>query len=118
MVKKEKKILPKHRKEVYCFKAFFRYRPNLWRRIEIQGKQTLAVFDSILRDAFQHDTGDHLSGFWKRIKQDTSQCPRGDDDGHRLMMARDLRKQFPWARLHSLDYPVRLDALGERSSTL
>ena len=23
-----------------------------------------------------------------------------------------LQKQFPWARLHSLDYPVRLDALG------
>ncbi len=29
------------------------------------------------------------------------------------MIARELRKQYPWARLHSLDYPVRLDALGE-----
>ena len=24
----------------------------------------------------------------------------------------DLQRQYPWARLHSLDYPVRLDALG------
>lgn len=29
------------------------------------------------------------------------------------MIGRNLRKQYPWARLHSLDYPVRLDALGE-----
>ena len=28
-------------------------------------------------------------------------------------MKSDLRKEYPWARLHSLDYPVRLDALGE-----
>lgn len=25
----------------------------------------------------------------------------------------ELQQQYPWARLHSLDYPVRLDALGE-----
>ena len=25
----------------------------------------------------------------------------------------ELQQQHPWARLHSLDYPVRLDALGE-----
>jgi sigma-54 specific flagellar transcriptional regulator A len=29
------------------------------------------------------------------------------------MMTRDLHKEYPWARLHSLNYPVRLDALGE-----
>ncbi len=29
------------------------------------------------------------------------------------MVEQHLRKQYPWARLHSLDYPVRLDALGE-----
>ncbi len=28
-------------------------------------------------------------------------------------MIRQLNKEFPWARFHSLDYPVRLDALGE-----
>ena len=29
------------------------------------------------------------------------------------MMDADLQQQYPWARFHSLDYPVRLDALGE-----
>ncbi len=29
------------------------------------------------------------------------------------MITRDLHKEYPWARLHSLHYPVRLDALGE-----
>ena len=29
------------------------------------------------------------------------------------MIASDLHKEYPWARLHSLHYPVRLDALGE-----
>lgn len=28
------------------------------------------------------------------------------------MIQADLHKQYPWARFHSLDYPVRLDALG------
>lgn len=29
------------------------------------------------------------------------------------MIPQQLHKEFPWARIHSLDYPVRLDALGE-----
>jgi len=29
------------------------------------------------------------------------------------MIGRDLHKEYPWARFHSLNYPVRLDALGE-----
>ena len=29
------------------------------------------------------------------------------------MIPRELNKEYPWARIHSLDYPVRLDALGE-----
>jgi sigma-54 specific flagellar transcriptional regulator A len=29
------------------------------------------------------------------------------------MISQDLHKEYPWARFHSLDYPVRLDALGE-----
>ena len=29
------------------------------------------------------------------------------------MITGDLHKEYPWARLHSLEYPVRLDALGE-----
>ena len=65
-------IIPEQGEQVYCFKASFRYRANIWRRIEIQGKQTLADLDTILRDAFCHDTADHLSGFWKRIKRGKS----------------------------------------------
>jgi hypothetical protein len=55
--------------QVYRFKAALRHRPNLWRAIEIQGEQTLGDFDGILRDAFNHDPSDHLSGFWKRIRR-------------------------------------------------
>ena len=29
------------------------------------------------------------------------------------MISGDLHKEYPWARFHSLNYPVRLDALGE-----
>jgi len=29
------------------------------------------------------------------------------------MIPQQLHKDYPWARIHSLDYPVRLDALGE-----
>lgn len=29
------------------------------------------------------------------------------------MIPQDLNKEYPWARIHSLDYPVRLDELGE-----
>lgn len=29
------------------------------------------------------------------------------------MIASDLHREYPWARVHSLNYPVRLDALGE-----
>jgi len=30
-----------------------------------------------------------------------------------MIASKELNKDFPWARLHSLRYPVRLDALGE-----
>lgn len=30
-----------------------------------------------------------------------------------MIASKELHKDFPWARLHSLHYPVRLDALGE-----
>ncbi len=59
--------------QVYRFTAALQYRPELWRRLEIQGGQTLADFDDILREAFQHDTGDHLGGFWKLLRRGTSQ---------------------------------------------
>jgi len=58
-------------RQVYRFKAALRYRPGLWRRIEVQGGQTLGEFDTVLRDAFGHDWSDHLSGFWRRIRRGT-----------------------------------------------
>lgn len=60
---------PAQANQVYRFKAALWHRSGLWRRIEIQGKQTLADFDHILRAAFEHDMVDHLSGFWKRARR-------------------------------------------------
>jgi hypothetical protein len=67
--------------QVYRFKAALQYRRGLWRRIEIQGQQTLADFDSILRDAFEHDHFDHMSGFWKRVRRGTGKRFREVDVG-------------------------------------
>ena len=44
--------------------------------IEVQGKQTLADLDRALRSAFDHDTSDHLSGFWKLVQRGGSQRKR------------------------------------------
>lgn len=68
-------------RQVYRFKAYLWYRKGLWRRIEIQGRQTLAEFDKILRDAFQHDFFDHLSGFWKLVRRGESRRFREVDLG-------------------------------------
>jgi hypothetical protein len=65
----EARITPGLGHQVYCFKASLAHQPKLWRRIEIQGSQTLAHFNSILRDAFNHDPGDHMGGFWKRVRR-------------------------------------------------
>lgn len=65
--KPEKKIATRPHKEVYCFRAAFKYRTSTWRDIEIQGEQTLGDLDRELRTAFNHDTFDHLSGFWKLV---------------------------------------------------
>jgi hypothetical protein len=56
---------------VYRFKAALKYRKGLWRKIEIQGGQTLADFNRILVKAFKHDW-DHLGGFWKRVRRGNS----------------------------------------------
>ena len=56
-------------RQIYRFKAELWHRADIWRRIEIQGGQTLADFDGILRDAFEHDPFDHLSGFWKLVRR-------------------------------------------------
>jgi hypothetical protein len=52
--------------QIYHFKTAFKYRKSVWRRIEIKGVQTLADFNRILVNAFNHDW-DHLSGFWKLV---------------------------------------------------
>jgi hypothetical protein len=78
-----KKHLSKEQKtQVYRFKASLWRRKGLWRRIEIQGGQTLADFDLVLRDAFKHDTFDHLSGFWKLIRRGKSRRFREVDLGN------------------------------------
>ncbi len=65
----EQKFTSEQGNQVYSFKAALKYRKGLWRLIEIQGKQTLEDFDTVLRGAFNHDTSDHLSGFWKSIRR-------------------------------------------------
>lgn len=51
--------------KVHLFKVALKYRKGLWRRIEIKGDQTLADFDHVIRNAFDHDTFDHLSEFFR-----------------------------------------------------
>jgi len=60
---------PVQGQQVYRFKAALWHRTGLWRTIEIQGEQTLAEFDAILRNAFEHDVFDHLGGFWKLVRR-------------------------------------------------
>lgn len=72
---------PEQAEQVYRFKAALWYRKGLWRRIEIQGKHSLADFDRELRHAFEHDTSDHLGGFWKRVRRGNSRRFREVDLG-------------------------------------
>ena len=77
--------------QVYRFKAILAHRPGRWRQIEIEGQQTMADFDAILRDAFNHDPSDHLGGFWRRVRRGKTQRfrevdlaeidPLGEGDG-------------------------------------
>ncbi len=55
------------RQMVYRFKTHLTHRHKIWREIEILGKQTLAELDFALRQAFNHDSYDHMGGFWKLI---------------------------------------------------
>lgn len=77
----EKEFSKEEGEQVYRFKAAFKYRKGVWRVIEIQGKQTLADLDYILRDEFGHDTTDHLSGFWKLIRRGNTRHYRRVDLG-------------------------------------
>ncbi|HIP69792.1 MAG TPA: hypothetical protein EYH05_00170 [Anaerolineae bacterium] len=76
-----KKISAAEKQQVYTFKAAFKHRKGLWRRIEIQGGQTLYDFDRILRNVFKHDLFDHMSGFWQLIRRGNSRRFREVDLG-------------------------------------
>jgi hypothetical protein len=78
---RSKPITTEQATQVYRFKASLWHHKSLWRRIEIQGGQTLAEFDRILRSAFEHDTWDHLSGFWKLVRRGQSRRFREVDLG-------------------------------------
>lgn len=79
---KEHDFTPEQGEKIYQFRAFLKYRIDIWRRVEVQGKQTLADFDSILRSQFAHDTSDHLGGFWKLICRGQTRRFREIDLGH------------------------------------
>lgn len=74
-------LSPEEARQVYQFRAALQYRKGLWRQIELQGEHTLGDFDRLLRDAFQHDSSDHLSGFWKLVRRGQSRRFREVDLG-------------------------------------
>lgn len=63
-------------KEIYRFRAAFKNQASIWRDIEIQGEQTLGDLDGELRGSFNHDTYDHLSGFWKLVARGSGKQKR------------------------------------------
>lgn len=67
LIAKGHKSSKEEAKHIYRFRALLKHKPSIWREIEIQGRQTLEDLDQILRIAFNHDTFDHLSGFWKKV---------------------------------------------------
>lgn len=67
--------------QVYQFKAMLSGRKSLWRRIEIQGGQTLRDLDLMLKEAFEYGDWDHLSGFWKIIRRGQTKRFREVDVG-------------------------------------
>ncbi|MEK7397745.1 MAG: hypothetical protein AAB116_12510 [Candidatus Poribacteria bacterium] len=78
---KKPKLDSQQKEQVYIFKASLKYRTEIWRRIEIKGKQTLSDFDGILRTAFNHDHSDHMAGFWKLIRRGNTNRTRKVDLG-------------------------------------
>jgi len=68
-------------RQVYCLKVALRHQPGLWRRIEIQGKQTLADLHAMLVDAFGYDAWDHMGGFRRRVRRGSGRRYREVDLG-------------------------------------
>ena len=77
----EETFSTKQARQIYRFKAALWHRKGLWRRIEIRGDQTLADFNSILVDAFEHDW-DHMAGFWKQVRRGSGKRYREIDLGN------------------------------------
>jgi hypothetical protein len=63
----------KQSNDVYRFKVSLGFNSPVWRVIEIKAGQTFANLDVAIRDAFGHDTSDHMGGFWKLIPRGKSQ---------------------------------------------
>lgn len=78
----EQEFTPEQGELIYQFKVALKYWRDIWRHIEIQGNQTLAEFDSILRSEFGHDRSDHLGGFWKLVRRGQTRRYREIDLGH------------------------------------
>ncbi len=114
--------------QVYRFKAALKYRAGLWRRIEIQGQQTLQDLDGILRDEFKHDFSDHLSGFWLKLRRgDTKRfrevelgtiAPFGGGDGAEkhiaglgLAVGNELEYVYDFGDW--IEHALTLEAIGE-----
>lgn len=57
----------KQGEQVYRFSARLKRGKGKPALVEIQGNQTMFDLDQILRQAFGHDTWDHLGGFWLLI---------------------------------------------------
>ncbi len=76
----EQPLTPQQENQIYTFKISFKHRSGLWRRIEIQGKQTLADLNAVISEAFNHEPG-HLAGFWKLVRRGSGRRFREIDLG-------------------------------------
>ena len=61
---------------IFCLKVEAGFDKKIWRMIEIKGPQTLTDLDHIIREAFNYDMWDHLSGFWKIIQRGNTKRTR------------------------------------------
>lgn len=82
--------------KVYVFKVKLKHNKGIWRKIEIKESQTLGHFDAMIREAFSHDTMDHLSAFFEGKAWRTDKIgeiePFGGGDGQEVKIS-DLNLQ-------------------------
>lgn len=90
-------VTREQKKLVYRFRATLKYKPNIWREVEVLGGQTLNELNVILVEAFEHDF-DHIAGFWKLVPRKGSRKrlrevdlgtvdPFGEGDGADVQIA-------------------------------